>query len=290
MSDQISGSPVVDAPVNAGEAAVKETPEVQTGTESAASGAQASERAGGEQSATESTQADGQDSGIRRGPSKMDTIRELRGKLREQRSYWDNEMGTMRSQLDELKAMLKRGQDPKPSKTFWEAPEEVMDERFKSHTQALRDEIREMLQTRDSQSQETSEWRQETSQGAEFIRSQKGITSEDVDSIKEFIVEQLDNPRSPLHQMRPTERAEYAFWKWSQDRGISDKAPLKARASTVVGAPPVQGGKRVWTDAEVQRELDKFPKKESEFTKEDQAAFLRLERDIKEASREGRLK
>lgn len=288
MSDQISGSPVLDAPT--GEATVKETPVVQPGTESVASEAKAEERAGGSQDSAEGNQAEGQDSGNRRGPSKMDTIRELRGKLRDQRSYWESEQAKTNARFEELEARLKRGQDPKPSKTFWEAPEEVMDERFKTHTQVLRDEIREMLRTRDTESQETSEWKQETSQAAEFIRSQKGLTPEDMDSIKEFVVEQLDSPKSIIQQMRPQERAEYALFKWQQNRGIGDRGALKAKASTVVGAPPAQGGQKTWTEAEIQRELDKFPKDISKYTKDDLVNFDLLEREIKQAQKDGRVK
>lgn len=276
--------------VNAGEvtaqpgAAATETPESSQGTESAAS-ENGSEQAGGERSAAEGSRVEGQSS-RQRGPSKLDTIRELRGKLRERDQRYGSDMQGLRTQIEEMRSLFEqsRGGVKKPSKTFWEAPEEIMDERFQTHTKTLKEELLREIRSARETDQTTSDWRQETSEAAKFIQSQPGMTEEDIADIKEIVA---DTPA--MANMRPKERAEYAMYLWQRQKGISDKSSLKTKASTVVGAP-AQGGAKQWTKAEFERELSKYPKNPGDWSPEQNTAFAALDREYRQAQQHGRMK
>lgn len=277
---------VVDAPAQVGESTVKETPEVVTqGTESVAS--ENGERAGGEQSTAEGGQADGQ-SVRQRGPSKLDTIRELRLKLREQKSSYDSEFGTLRSQLDEMKAMIAqtRTGEKKPSKTFWEAPEEVNRSIIQEELKTLREELLQNFSKTRQVDQETTEWEQERSAAAKFIQGQRGVTPEDQEDIADVI-----RSTPSMMNLRPMERAEYALYLWQKQRGVTDKSVLKAKASTVVGAPSVGGGEKTWTEAEIEQRVNEFNRVPmAQWTPEQIQKFDLFEREIREAQRAGRVK
>jgi hypothetical protein len=277
------GTGTVESPINDGEATVKETSDVSTDTGAVAP--EKGERAGEPKGDTEGGQEEGREF-RQRGPTKLDTIRELRSRLREQRGAFESEIGTVKTQMEELKALLQnRNPGQKPSKTFWEAPEEALDERLKSHLSEFEKRMMSAFQERQSMDQESVEWKQETLKATEFIRSQKGITREDEEDIAEIV---RNTPA--MAQMRPSERAEYALYLWQKERGISDRSEAKARASTVSGAPPAIGGKKTWTNSEIERELDKFPKDPKDWTPEMDTQFKAFERSIREASAEGRVK
>lgn len=275
---------VVDTPVNSGDATATATPESSQGTEKVAS--ENGEQAGGSKETPEGGPEQGQN--VRqRGPSKLDTIRELRAKIRDQRSYWESEVGTLKQQLEEIqKTIASRTQGQKPSKTFWEAPEEVLDERFDSKLSAMEQRMLSAMEKRQTMDQQTSEWKQETSEAAEFIRSQKGITDEDQEDIAEIV-----RSTPAMANMRPMDRAKYAYFLWKEERGIRDTSTLKARASTVIGAPPSAGGQKTWTNAEIEAkvaEFNRIPMKD--WTKEQGVAFDAFERDIRQALKDGRVK
>jgi hypothetical protein len=195
-----------------------------------------------------------------------------------------NEVGTLKQEIAKIQKMFGRGQDQKPSRTFWEAPEEVMDERFKTHLQSLRDEFREMLQTRDTESQETQSWKQETSEAAKFIRETKGLTEDDFYEISALVKE-----HPMMEKLRPMERAEYALYLYNRDKGVTDKTPLKNKASTVVGAPNQAGGARTWTEAEMEAEYKKLGDVK-DWTPEIEQKAKALETEFKSAYREKRVK
>ena len=276
--------------VNAGEATFNpgatetETPNPK-GTESVASEAQAEENAGAEQSASESGSAENQGS-RQRGPSKLDTIRELRSKLRDQRSYWETEMSGIKAQLEELKGSFKSGsQENKPSKTFWEDPEGVLDSRMTSHLSDLEKRMLARIEQRQVVDQETSEWRSETSEATKFIQTQKGITLEDQEDIAEIV---RNSPE--MQNMRPLQRAKYAMYLWQQDRGITDKSAVKARAATVVGAGGAQNGPKNWTESEMEREINNLPPDPKSWNADQQKRFEYLDAEFKRAYSEGRVK
>jgi hypothetical protein len=275
--------------VNAGEitsqpgATVTETPESSKGTESVASEKE-TEQAGGEKSTTEGSQAGSQDD-RRRGPTKLDTIRELRSRLREQKSYWEGEVGTLKQRLDEIQQTIaSRSNGTRPRKTFWEAPEEVLDERITGHLSEMEKRILSTLQQNTQVNQETTEWRQETSEAAKFIQSQRDVTADDEEDIAEIVRE-----TPAMQSMRPMDRAKYAYYLWKQERGIGDRSVAKARAQTVVGQPPASGGAKQWTEAEIQTEISKFPQ-DGKLSPEQVKAFDALEIEIRKAYAEGRVK
>lgn len=278
----------VDAPINEqGEATEKETPQETGGTESVASesGQPEQDRAGGSQDSAEGGQVEGQPN-RQRGPSKLDTIRELRAKLRDQRTAFDSEVGSIRTQLDEMKAMIAaRGGDKKPSKTFWEAPEEVLDERFSNQSKTLKEEILQEIRQGREQDQTTSTWKQETSEAAKFIQGQKGMTREDHEDIAEII-----RSTPAMANMRPQERADYALFLWQKEKGIGDRSGLKARASTTVGAPPAAGGQKTWTEAEVEAKIASYPRDPKHWTPDQVREFDNFERELRLATQEGRVK
>lgn len=274
--------------VNAGEvgpgAAANETAESSQATESAAS-ENGTEQASGEQSQAEGGSAEEQRS-RQRGPSKLDTIRELRSKLREQRSYWESEIGGLRQQMEELKNGLQSGRsENKPSKTFWEDPEGVLESKMTGHLSELEKRIIQRLEQKQSMDQETSEWRSETSEATKFIQTQKGITPEDEEDIAELV-----RSTPEMQNLRPLQRAKYALYLWREQRGITDKSEAKARSATVIGAGGTQSGPKTWTESEMEAEISKLPPDPKSWTDEQKKRFDFLDNEFKRAFNEGRVK
>lgn len=275
---------VTDIAPETGEATEKETPAGSTGTESVAS--ETNGQAGDSQERAEGSPEDSQQARPR-GPSKLDTIKELRAKLRERDSRYGTEMETLKSQLDEMKQMIaSRGGEKKPSKTFWEAPEEILEERMKANMQSLKEEILQGMQQRESVNQETTEWKQETSKAAEFIQGQKGISPNDHEDIAEIV-----RSTPAMQHMRPMERAQYAVYLWQQQRGIGDRSVLKAKAVSTTGVAPAPGGQKTWTSAEIDAKTAEFEKvPQNLWTPEQKVAFETFAREIKDAFNQGRVK
>lgn len=275
--------------VNAGEATLTpgatatETAGIPLATESVASGTEGN--AGGSKDPSESGSVAEQN--VRqRGPSKIDTIRQLRQERREMRSYLESEVGQLRSQIEELKKGLASGQSgQKPSKTFWEDPEGTLEEKMSSHLSKLEERMLSKIEQRQSFDQQSSEWRQETSEATKFIQDQKGLTQEDEEDIAEIV-----RSTPAMQNLRPFERARYALFLWKEERGITDKSASKERASTVSGAPPSLGGMKNWTKAEMEAEINKFPPNPKDWSPEDEKRFKTLDNEFKRAFREGRVK
>lgn len=272
---------VVDAPVNAGGAAVKTAPESSQGTESAAS-EQGTEQAGDSQESAEGGSAD-QQTGRQRGPSKLDTIRELRGKLRDQRTHWESEIGGLRAEMEELKRASQSGRaEGKPSKTFWEDPEGAL----ATHLSELEKRMLTKFQESRTQEQEASRRGQEMSEAAKFIRSQKGMTDDDVQDIREIL---LSHPKIAL--LDPLDQAKYALSLWREERGIGDKSEAKARAAAVVGAAgSTSSGPKTWTEPEMQAEIEKLPADPKTWTEDQKKRFDYLDAEFKNAYNQGRVK
>jgi hypothetical protein len=265
----------------------KETPADSTGTGSVAPGGskESSDQAGGSQDSSEGGGKDGQETRPR-GPSKLDTIRELRSRLREQKTYWESEVGSLKEQLQTIQQTLASASNgKKPGKTFWEAPEDVIDEKLDGKLTAFEKRLLETINKRESLNQETTQWKQEGQEAAEFIQKQKGMTPDDIQMIEDLVRE------TPAMQgMRPMERAEYALFLWQKQRGIGNNSLAKARASMVVGQPPASGGPRQWTKAAIDAEMAKFPNDPKNWTPEQNKAFDEFERELRQARLEGRMK
>lgn len=258
----------------------------ETGSVAPESSQDERERAGGSQDSAEGGSAS--DRQVRpRGPSKLDTIRELRSRLRDERAQREQIVGDLQTRLDQLESRFKsNGQaERKPSKTFWEAPEDTIDERVGRHLSEFEERLLSHLDKRQTVDQETSEWRQETSEATKFIKNQKGITPEDEADIAEIV-----QTTPAMKAMRPMERAEYALYLWQKQKGVTDKSDLKAKAAAVAGAPLTLNGQKVWTEAEIQKEIGKFPTDPRTWTPDQSKAWESLDREIRNAYRENRVK
>ena len=213
------------------------------------------------------------------------TVDQLRASRREERQRWESEIGELKSQIQQLSKSQSGNSNQKQSKTFWEAPEEVMQERMREQLEALKEELINSISQRDVQSQQTSQWQQETSEATKFIQSQKGVTDEDAEDIADIV-----RSTPEMQNLSPMQRARYGLFLWQEQRGITDKSSMKAKASTLQGAAPATGGPKIWTDAEVEAELAKFPKDPKHFTKEQNDKFTAFERELRRAQKEGRVK
>lgn len=268
------------------EATETETPASSSGTGSVAPDASqgATNDAGGSQETAEDGSVNGQESRSRRN-SPFDTIKELRAKRREDRAYWETKMGEMSSRMEELQKAISLGnQSQRPSKSFFEAPEEVLDERLNSRFSELEKNILKHFDSRHQQDSQDALRQQETNEAVKLAYAQKGFTTQDESDLAEIIQEK------GLGRLGSIGAVEAGLLIWKERRGISDKSALKAKASTVMGAPPTNNGARTWTEAEMSAELDKFPKDPKNWTPEQNKAFETLERELKSAHIENRVK
>lgn len=281
MSDTMTAGTVEAPAATIGGATSTEVEAPSSGAES--TGSEIEENQPGGQTAPDGGSANGQ--AVRqRGKSVYSQVRELQSRLREQRSYWESEVGQLRAQIDEIKQGFAGRQQPKPGKTFWEAPEEVLEERLASHLSELEKRMQSKFEQTQEQREKAAIRQQELSEAAKFIRSQKGITDDDIQEIRDIL-----ESRPYLEGLPPMEQAEYALLKWQKEKGITDKSALKAKASTVTGAPPNTAGKRTWTEAEINAEMGKFPPNPANWTPEDKQRFDALDREIRMAYKEKRV-
>lgn len=241
--------------------------------------------AGGEQSFSEGGKDNGTDTRRPQFKSKNQTIYELRQKLRERDSYWETEMGTVKQQLAEFQKMF-RGKDQKPSRTFWEAPEEVLDERMQNHLSAMEERLAQRWEEKQTETQTAQQLRQEASEAAKLIKSQKGITDDDIMEIRDIL---SSDPVARRMADSPMEQAEYVLYKWQKEKGVTDKSSLKAKAASVQGAPPQAGGGKVWTESEMEMTVNKLGDPKT-WTEKEKAEFSKLEREFMSAYSEGRVR
>jgi hypothetical protein len=237
------------------------------------------DNAGGSQEQPEDGEDQGTDTRRPQFRSKQRTISELRTKLRER----DSQIRSFEERLSKFEQQVSpRGQDPKPQRNFFEAPNEILEEKLSAFEQRLLDKI----QQTETQKQAAYEWEQEKSEAIKFIQGQRGYTKD----LERELAEIIESEPS-LEGLRPMDKVRFAHMLWKEQKGITDKSAIKSRASTVVGAPPsTGGGPRVWTEGEIDSELAKFPKDFSKWTKEESQRFDRLQNELKLASREGRVK
>lgn len=267
-----------------GEATEKKDAGGSAGEQVASQGTQGQEaNAGGEQSSTES----GREEGTERRPkfkSKNETIYELKQKLRERDEYWGSEVGTLKQQIAEIQKKYGGSQERKPSRTFYEAPEDVTREIYREEAQTLKEEILQELREFRDQDRESMSREQEASEAAKFIRQQEGLTKEDVLELSAIIREE------PIMQrLTPMERAEYALYIYGKNRGVTDNTALKNKAATVNGSGANPAGPKVWTESEMASELNKLGNPKN-WTNEIRQKARQLEQEFMSAYKTGRVK
>jgi hypothetical protein len=145
--------------------------------------------------------------------------------------------------------------------------------------------LKELLEVQ-NQGKEQMARQQEMSEAVKFIRSQKGMTDDGVEEIRELL-----SGIPGIETLSPLAQAKVALGLWLSEKGVSDKSALKAKAGIPTGAPPTNGAKRIWTNAEVEAEITKrFPRDYSAWTPDIKAQFEAFKREIEQAQSEGRLK
>lgn len=214
--------------------------------------------------------------------SKMATINELRQKLRER----DSQIQSFQERLTKFEQKFQPRQERKPSRSFWEAPEEVLEERLQNHITAMEERLAQRWQEQQTQIQQTAEWRQETMEATKLVQDTLKLTEEE----QEELAEMLRTSRA-AQQMSPMDRAEYAIFKWQQAKGIGDRSDLKRRAASVPGTSTQhRGGPRIWSEAEINAELAKFPTNPGKWTEEHEKSWRNLDSEIKLAYKQGRVR
>lgn len=277
---------VLDPQKSGGDATDNQDPGHSPGTEPVASESPQGQEnnAGASQEGSEGGRAEGTETRRPAFRSKNQTIYELRQKLRERDSYWQTEVGTLKEQIAQIQKLFGRGQNPKPSRTFWEAPEEVLEERLQNHMTAMEERLAERWEKTQTASQENSEWKQETSEAAKFIRGQKGLSEDDLLELSNTIRE-----HPLMEKLRPMERAEYALFLFNRDKGVSDKTVLKGRAASVNGSGQNPAAEHVWTEQEMEAEYRKLGDPKN-WTAETHQKAKQLEQEFMRAYSEKRVK
>ena len=275
------------APTDGGIATDNQTPESSNGSGTVApeNSQEIESNAGGEQSSSEGGREQGTETRRPQFKSKNQTIYELRQKLRERDGYWETEVGTLKQQLAEIQQMF-RGQKQKPSRTFWEAPEEVLEERLENHLSAMEERLASRWEEKQSKYQQDLQLRQEASEAAKLIKSQQGITDDDIMEIRDILA---SDPVARRMADSPMEQAEYVLYKWGKSKGITDKSSLKSKAAGVQGAPPQAGGAKIWTESEMEQAVMKLgdPKR---WTDKEKSEYARLEQEFMNAYAQKRVR
>jgi hypothetical protein len=160
---------------------------------------------------------------------------------------------------------------------------EILSENHKTLKDELLSEFRQTQEERESQ----VALRQEASEAAKFIRSQKGMTSEDVQEIRELLA--TDEVAKSLSE-NPMNQAKYLLYLWKEQRGIGDKSGLKDMARGVTGASVSTGGaQKTWTEAEMAKEMEKLGPVHT-WGPEQKKKRQEFEREFMRAYAEGRVK
>ena len=214
--------------------------------------------------------------------SKNQTIYELRQKLREQEGAFSQKFSALERKIEEMTQARTRGQEQKPSRTFYEAPEDTLRAINAEQLKTFKDELLSELRQGETERTQGIQWKQETSEATKFITSQKGITEDDIRDIEEIVRSTPEmnyiNPETGL-PMSPMARAKYAVSIWKEGRGIMDKTSIKQKAATVVGSPGGPGPTEL-TEAEINKRLEEFPKNVANWTPEDHKKWASLESEI----------
>jgi len=209
-------------------------------------------------------------------------LTELRARNRELREQVRS-FDSMRQELAELREEMNRRNQPGAAKTpesFWSDPIGTLNDRLQALGDELRNSITSEFHTTREQEFQRQQLRQETESATEFIRSQAGYDPSDDEALIE-IIEGIPNHQ----QLSPQWKAEYAWLKLQNERGVGDKSVQKQRASSVQGQPPGLGfGKKTWARAEFEAALDLCEKNIKD------PKYSELFKELELANREGRVK
>jgi hypothetical protein len=90
--------------------------------------------------------------------------------------------------------------------------------------------ILDRMAQRDTETKETSEWKQETSEAAKFIRDpNQGLTEDDILEITDLVRE-----HPSMGKMRPQERADYALYLFgNRHKGSATKRPSRTKSTAI---------------------------------------------------------
>lgn len=219
-----------------------------------------------------------------RGPSKNQTIFELRQAVRER----DARLKSFEDRLTQFEQKFQPRQEQKPSRTFWEAPEEVLDERITGHLSEMEKRLLERFDQRETQNQQATQWKQELSEAAKLIKGNKELGEEGVDEIRELLV---THPTLIALEQSPKAQAEYALHLWKQSKGITNNTALKQKAAGVPGTSTAGNtSPKMWTESEMESEMNKLPKNPAVWTDAHKAKYDELEREFKRAIRDNRVR
>ena len=238
------------------------------------------DNAGGEQSTAEVGREQGTEP---RRPyrSKNQTIWELRQQIRER----DRQYQELNERLSQFEQRFQPRQNQKPSRTFWEAPEEVLDERITGHLSEMEKRILERMEQRDQQNQQTAEWKQETLEANKLIKSELKLSGDEEEELAEML-----RASPAVKHMSPLERAEYAIYLWNKQKGVTDKSQTKRLAASVSGTSTASGGPKMWTEKEMELEMSKFPSDPSKWTEDQNKRFKELDYEFRMAYKQNRVR
>lgn len=215
--------------------------------------------------------------------SKNQTIYELRQAIRER----DAKYQELENRLSQFEQKFSPRQDRKPSRTFWEAPEEVLDERITGHLSEMEKRILDQMHQRDQQMQQTAEWRQETLEANKLIKSELKLTVDEEEELAELL-----RASPAVRHMSPMERAEYGIFLWNKQKGVTDKTQTKRMAASVSGQTSgASGGAKMWTEKEMEAEMNKLNSIPIDKWTEDQhKRFKELDYEFRLAYKQGRVR
>jgi hypothetical protein len=254
MSDSIT-SGTVDAPINdqPGTAETKETP-ASTGTGPADPGSGDTSKTNGNVAEEGRTLPDdeaegGKSEASRNKPRWKQDIE----RLREDRRQRDSQIQQLNAEKQQLLEALKGGKtgQPQTKPDLWSDP----DAYFEAQNQKMLENFQRIRQEERQAEAQSAELRD----AAKFVRSQKGMTEDDVQEIRDILRDE------ELDDQPPMRAARLALALWKERKGISDKSDLKARASMPsVGQSPGASHKRTYSQGEMDawvRDLELNPSK-----------------------------
>jgi hypothetical protein len=216
-----------------------------------------------------------------RKPSKNQTIYELRAAVRER----DQKLQSFEERLAQFEQKFQPRQERKPSRTFWEAPEEVLEERLQNHITAMEERLAARWEEQQTKTQQTEAWKQETLEATKLIKDTLKLSFDQEEELAELL-----RSRPAVRQMSPMERADYAIYLWNKDKGIRDTSAMKHQAATVTGAGVSQGGPKIWTEAQIEAEMKKFPSDPGKWTDDIKKKFDAIDQEIKSAYTQNRVR
>lgn len=138
-------------------------------------------------------------------------------------------------------------------------------------------ELLEKFQEIRREEMQTQAWQQELQEAAKFVRSQKGLTDDDVEEIRDILREE------ELDSMPPMRAARLALALYKERHGVADKSDLKAKASMVAGQSLSANRKRIYSQPEMDAKIDYFMRNPMKMTPED-------EDELRSAHAEGRIR